>query len=147
MKYVFFGLAALTLVSFFVYLHNYWLHYPAHSASFWQYGYQQAAEALGQPEFAQKTVYVENIDRMYLYFLFFNRIPPELVQGKTKAFVAANFERYRFVNVNQHLIDTMNPGEVIMMAAANPLTQQFRAPVKIIADYEGQPLYGIYEKD
>jgi hypothetical protein len=145
-KVVALGSLCMTVVSLGVYFHDYWVHYPTRSADSWQYGYQQAAEYLGQPEFAHRIIYVENLDRLYLYFLFFNKIPPQLIQNKGSSFSFSQFERYRFVSVNQALIDALPNGDMVMVRALHDFSTRSLTLVDIIPDYLGAPLYAIYEK-
>jgi hypothetical protein len=139
-------IVGLTAMVFLTYLHDYFMHYPNRSAADWQWGYQQAAEYLGREEFSTRTIYVDNLDRMYLYFLFFNRISPQRLLPGSNTYQYYIFDRYQFINPSQSLIDTMQSGDLLLMKTDNALAEAFGTPIYVILAYNGEPLLAIYEK-
>lgn len=146
-RYTGWSLMMVTLVLFWGYWHDYWHHYPARSAQAWQYGYEQAAKFLGQDEWADRKVYVEPVDRMYLYFLLFNRIDPKLIQGQTQNFQVNSFDRYRFEVLDEAGLNDKLPGSIMLKGSVVPDYFQNGAQlVSVIFDYSRQPLFRVYEK-
>ncbi|MBU0618998.1 phospholipid carrier-dependent glycosyltransferase [Patescibacteria group bacterium] len=66
----------LIFINIIYYFHSYYVHWPTESAKEWQYGYQQAVEAVKrrQNDYDQ-IVITRALDRPYIYFLFYNQYP------------------------------------------------------------------------
>lgn len=57
--------------AFLVYLHNYWQHYPVEKASFWQYGYNEAALESGKIKDDYDRILIDKtIEQAYIFWLF-----------------------------------------------------------------------------
>lgn len=85
--FVLFCLALLfSLVS---YEHNYHVHYPLEKASFWQYGYNLAAEKTEKIKDDYKKIRIDGrLEQAYIFWLFTTRYDPSLYQqtGNRNAF-------------------------------------------------------------
>lgn len=61
----------------FYYLHDYYVHYPLHWATQWQYGYKQAVQSISKIEnYYDHIVVTESLGRPYIYFLFYQKWNP-----------------------------------------------------------------------
>ena len=82
------------LISFLVYLENYWFHYPYEKASFWQYGYSQAVlEAEKYKSEFDKIVVDKTIEQAYVFWLFNTKYDPKAYQEKGSKY---GFDKYEF---------------------------------------------------
>lgn len=65
------------LISFFIYLENYWKHYPLYSSSYWQYGYFQAVIESERFQDQFKKINVSgNFEQAYIFWLFASKYNP-----------------------------------------------------------------------
>ena len=63
------------------YLHSFFVHYPLEKASFWQYGYAQAAIITDSLKNDYEKVRVDGrIEQAYIFWLFTNKYDPSLFQ-------------------------------------------------------------------
>jgi|SRR3989338_6793769 len=63
------------------YLHQYYVHTPVEYGYFWQYGYKEVFEEIGQIEDKySKIVMTYMYDQPYIYYLFYNKIDPSWYQ-------------------------------------------------------------------
>lgn len=86
--------SVIILVSFLIYLENYWLHYPYEKASFWQYGYNQAVtESEKHKDRFEKIVVDRSIEQAYAFWLFNLRYDPKAYQEKGSRY---GFDKYIF---------------------------------------------------
>lgn len=70
-------MAVVVLLSFILFLHNYFIHYPYFFSYEWQYGYKQAVqEAEKQVKKYDYIVMTESYGRPYIYVLFYTGITP-----------------------------------------------------------------------
>lgn len=85
------GAAILFGANIFYYLHMYYVHWSINYASYWQYGYKQAVEAVKPlyPE-ADHIIVTKALGRPYVYFLFYMQYDP------VKYFLTANVFRDKF---------------------------------------------------
>lgn len=70
-------MAVIILLSFMLFIHNYYTHYPYFFSYEWQYGYKQAVqEAEKQVKKYDYIVVTESYGRPYIYVLFYTGIHP-----------------------------------------------------------------------
>lgn len=87
-------LALAIALSSFVYIHNYFVHYPVEKASFWQYGYKEAViESEKYKGSFSKIVIDKSIEQGYAFWLFNTRYDPRKFQQEGSRY---NFEKYYF---------------------------------------------------
>ncbi|MDP2692005.1 MAG: hypothetical protein Q8O88_00010, partial [bacterium] len=92
-KFLIYPLCLAVVLSTAVYLHMYWFHYPYDMASFWQYGYRDAAlETIKLKDNYQK-IYVNSLEQAYIFWLFNTKYDPALYQ---KSGSRRNFDKFYF---------------------------------------------------
>lgn len=88
------AVTALILFTFFSYQHNYFVHYPLEKASFWQYGYTQAARVTESLKNDYQKVRVDGrIEQAYIFWLFANSYDPSLFQKSGSKYA---FDKFHF---------------------------------------------------
>jgi len=81
-------------ISFLVYLHNYYAHYAREKASFWQYGYLQAAQISQKYQDRFDKILIDrSIEQAYVFWLFSLRYDPASFQQQGWR---GNFDKYYF---------------------------------------------------
>lgn len=91
-------LGIVVTVSFILFLHNYFIHYPKLFSYEWQYGYKQAVrEAEKQSQHYDYIVMTESYGRPYIYVLFYTGITPSEFWEKGKV----TRDIFGFYNVSQ----------------------------------------------
>lgn len=126
------------------YLDYYYRIYPVKSASSWQYGYKPMVEYVSRIENKYPCVQVtQTYGRPYIYFLLYNRFPPEKYWQERKI----DRDWYGFWYVHSF-------GKYQFDTAPNPACLQVREPeavpakAKIIQEINGlngKPVFDIYE--
>ncbi|MBI5123499.1 glycosyltransferase family 39 protein [Candidatus Roizmanbacteria bacterium] len=89
---------------FFMYLHNYYVHYPLDYSQDWEYGYKLAAEKIISYKDKYDTIWVtEKYGRPYIFLLTYQKYSPEEFQTKAKVTIDAfgfyhieKFDKYVF---------------------------------------------------
>lgn len=103
------GIVVLTfsilLLTFYYYLHTYWIHTPVEYASSWQYGYKQAVEEAAKLESGfEKVIVTYAYDQPYIFFLFYNQTDPVWYQanwgGGEIQRANRSFGKYEFRNID-----------------------------------------------
>lgn len=102
-------LIILLAFNLFLFLHQYFVHFPVEKSDKWFYGYRQLFDYLNTPENAEKRVHFiygqpDQLDQIHMFLLFYNKTDPESWQsnggtrlgciGTTGQF---SFERYDFI--------------------------------------------------
>lgn len=78
-----FSLLTFYILIFGLYFHRYYIHYPLESEEWWHYGYKQAAQYVSLNEKKYDYIVFSDLDQPPLiFFLFWLKIDPSLVQGK-----------------------------------------------------------------
>jgi 4-amino-4-deoxy-L-arabinose transferase-like glycosyltransferase len=71
--------------SFIYYLDSYFVHLPKHDSKFWSYGYKQIVETVTPIQDQYKKVKVQqSFAQPYIYFLFYQKYPPQKYQQQAK---------------------------------------------------------------
>jgi 4-amino-4-deoxy-L-arabinose transferase-like glycosyltransferase len=136
------GLGLWIGLSFGYYLHDYWIHYPARSATAWQYGYEQLANTIGKYAPTFTTIEIDDIDRFHNYLLFFNKIDPKTVQNANLISWGAPIKFLNYEIGQTHMNSQPACGRLTVLTAIH-YQQQAKTyiPLEIINDYGGKPLY------
>lgn len=80
--------------SFFIYLHNYYVHYPYMKAEFWQFGYKEAAiESEKLKDSYQKINVDRSIEQAYAFWLFNSKYDPATYQREGSRY---HFDKFYF---------------------------------------------------
>src|SRR3989344_1824981 len=80
--------------SLFVYLHNYHIHYPRDFASFWQYGYLDAAKKTERLKSQYEKINISaDIEQAYIFWLFATKYDPKTYQRSGSNL---HFDKYYF---------------------------------------------------
>jgi len=78
------GILVVTLtvaLNFFIYLDRYFIHAPKEYSKYWLYGYKQVLVGLETAKFNyQKVVISDNLGQPYIFYLFYNKYPPDKFQ-------------------------------------------------------------------
>ena len=102
-----FTLALGILISFFSYIHNYFVHYPYGSGSWWQWGYVQAAQETGHYKGLYKKIIIDpSIEQAYIFWLFGTKYDPDMYQktGNSNQFDNFYFSSQKPVDSNELLV-------------------------------------------
>ncbi len=87
-------LALWSIYSTLLYIHNYFVHYPIEDASFWQYGYNQAALESQKLENQYQKINVDHsIEQAYVFWLFNLKYDPTTYQKSGSRY---QFDKYYF---------------------------------------------------
>lgn len=133
------GVLLLSLLSFSLYWHDYWQHYPERSAEAWQYGYEQLAGYLNTASQSYQAIYIVPADRLYLYLLFFMKIPPQMNMQK-----ASNIQMKAVDEKTFRQLPTKSL-VVLDLSLYNDYQQKI-IPKAILNDFEGKPQFIVLEK-
>lgn len=127
------------LIELGVFAHDYMAHYPTRSATDWQSGYFEAASYLQQHESEFDSCAVQfPDDRLYLYFLFGQRMAPnDLAALNKQSYLFTVVGKYRFERVAS-LPQSPRSCVVLDNAAWDAFHQPL--PTQIIHSAEGNPL-------
>src|SRR3990167_10635043 len=69
------------IISFAIYLHNYYTHYVIHSAKDWQYGYKEAAiESEKLKNNFEKVSVSKDFEQAHIFWLYYTKYEPALYQ-------------------------------------------------------------------
>ncbi len=81
-------------LSFLIYIENYWRHYPYDFASFWQFGYSQAAaDTQMMKDQYQKINISRSIEQAYIFYLFNTKYDPgQYLKNGSRS----HFDKYYF---------------------------------------------------
>ncbi|MDO8487459.1 MAG: glycosyltransferase family 39 protein [Candidatus Curtissbacteria bacterium] len=82
------------VLSFLIYTENYWRHYPYDFASFWQFGYSQAAADSEKIKDKYRKINVDrSLEQAYVFWLFNTKYDPRQYQGNGSR---SHFDKYYF---------------------------------------------------
>jgi len=103
------------LLNFGIYLRQYYIVYPRDYSKDWQYGYKKAVELMGNnKDRYDKLFLTRDYGEPYMFFLFYNRYPPQKYQSIPKVVVnrsgwlmVDHFDKYYFP-------DFTDPGNSIL---------------------------------
>lgn len=142
---LFVGLCGFVLLTFAGFYHDYLSHYPIRAAADWQYGYKQMALLARTLGGDYPSVYVTSGDRVYLYFLFYNRIDPKSLYGQFHQFQLSSFDQFAFGPVTDEAVSTLPTGSLVIGSTdeLNGLSvdQGLRT---VISDPAGNNIYGAF---
>lgn len=109
-------IAAIFVLQWSLYIHDYWEHYPLRSSQDWQYGYRQLAEYLHTIDDDYEKIFVTNTDgRIFLYFLFHQLVDPERIQGTADDFQFLRMGKYQFQRIFAYDVEKYQAGELFVM--------------------------------
>ena len=98
------GIGVIYGVFLFIYVWHYTYYYLPTSSSWWQFGYKQAIEYLGdlQKEYPQLPVgMTRNLGRPSMYYFWFNRVNPLLVQAQSQQ---EKFDQGEYLSFSPHRV-------------------------------------------
>ena len=105
-------LTVIISISVFGYLHNYYYHYPHDLASWWQFGYDQAAvETAKLKDNYQKIIVDHSIEQAYIFWLFNLKYDPKAFQknGSRSQFDKFYFDAKAPENHDELFVSTSLP--------------------------------------
>lgn len=133
-KTLLFIASVVIFVSFIVYLHNYFFHYPFDKASFWQYGYKEAVlESKNSGDRFGKIIVDGTLEQAYIFWLFYNNYDPNSYQQNGSR---ENFGKYFFQSKK-----TQSSNELFI--SANDVFPAEFTVLKTIYDYQGKAIIKI----
>lgn len=131
------------------FLSYYFLEYPRVSALEWQDGYKQLANLVKNRYKEYNSIMVTNIDRLYLYVLYFNEIPPDITQSKFKIsekeeYYLDEFDKFTFKSIQWDSIKSETNDETLLIDKAKNI------PTDVVVrdwiyDSGGNKVYGAVE--
>lgn len=96
-------LISVVLISVFYYLHQYYFHYSKKYSGEWQYGYKEAVMvAKKNYNSVDKIIVTKALGRPYIYFLFYNQVPPQDYLDSAKI-VKDNFFFYHVNSFDKYI--------------------------------------------
>lgn len=143
------GLVVAVLGSFFVYLHQYYIHMPIDFGTEWQYGHEQIVREVQKMSDNYDTVIVStSLDQPYIFFLYYLRYDPRLYLAKGGT-VSGKFDEERNAFGKYEFHSYMKSGERArdgVLYVGMP-TERLSGTYKIgdVKDREGNILYVLYD--
>ena len=117
------------LLSFLIYLHNYWSHYPYDKASFWQYGYKEAVQETENLKASYEKIDIDHsLEQGYIFWLFNTKYDPKTYQESGSRY---HFDKFYFD------VKPEKPNE-LFVASAGSFPANFEV-TKIIFYPDGTP--------
>lgn len=93
-KIMLFAFPLFAASSFLSYLHSYYAHYPNEKASFWQFGYKEAAIESEILKDKYQKIYVDgSIEQAYVFWLFNSKYDPAAFQREGSRY---HFDKFYF---------------------------------------------------
>ena len=138
--------ATTILVSFFYYLHFYYIHYPKTYSQEWQYGYKEAMETIAPIYNAFDKVFIsDRLGRAYIYTLFYLKLDPFNFYQKSNV-VRDQFFFYNTISYEKFIFTDDYSGyqtqNSLFVASPNMLPQQ-ASKIKTIYDLSGNAVFDI----
>ncbi len=126
-----------------LFAHDYLTHYPARSATSWQYGYAQLATYLAEHDSEYDHVVIDYSDwRLYLYILLFQKVDPRTLPNQAD-FIYHKFGKYSFAEVK-----TITSDPRTMNVVSPDQGQSLHAkPFVTLNDYAGSPEFYLLKGD
>jgi len=135
-KIIIYGFTFWIVLSFFVYLDNYWKHYPYDMASFWQFGYKEAAQETIKHKDEFNKIYVNGLEQAYIFWLFNTKYDPKTYQLSGSR---NHFDKFYF--------DTKpEDPDSLLVAPADAFPRDFKI-IKIINYPDGTPVIKVGFKE
>ncbi|KKQ18404.1 MAG: hypothetical protein US31_C0005G0054 [Berkelbacteria bacterium GW2011_GWA1_36_9] len=149
-------LAVLTVgivtLSFFYYLHMYYIHYATHYSDQWQYGYKQAVKYVKDNyNNVDNVVVTKSLGRPYIYFLFYNQYDPTKFWRNSTVtkdeFFFIDVTRYDKFYFSDEPPDKLNlKGKTLFVTRPNTLPEDIQKTA-IIKDPGQNEIFEISKKD
>jgi 4-amino-4-deoxy-L-arabinose transferase-like glycosyltransferase len=146
-SYLALGIMVMMLLEFSLYWHDYWEHYPARSATSWQYGYAKLSNYL--VEHGDHHVYIgSSDDRLYLYILFYTKFSPqELHSYRASNFKFPRFGDYIFSHIDEKMFGEIPSQSLIVLdPRAFVLFGDQVVIKKVFHTYDGKEQFYVAEK-
>jgi 4-amino-4-deoxy-L-arabinose transferase-like glycosyltransferase len=115
LRLLFISTSALFFLMTGLFLHDYFTHYETRSAIFWQHDYKVLTQALQEAESNVESIYLADIDRYYLYYLFFHRISPAKFQEGFKNQKDSVIDNYHFNLSLQELLAITDQDSLVVI--------------------------------
>lgn len=141
--------AAVMILSFFYYLHSYFIHYPVNWSGEWQYGYKEMVNFVAPRQNSYDHIFVTDaLGRPYIYFAFYRRYPVE----KFLADRQATRDWFGFWNVNS--LGNINfgltglsraSGKILLVTSEKKLPSGFNR-LETVKNLAGDDVFTIAEK-
>lgn len=120
-KILFILVSGLLSWEFFMYLHNYYVHYPIDYSQDWEYGYKLAAQEVAQIGGNYKTIWVsDKYGRPYIFMLTYLKYSPSQFQKKQKTtedsfgfYTVKGFDKFVFGNFSKQKFT----GKILLIGA------------------------------
>ena len=146
-KWLVIGILAGSSFQFLAYRHDYRYHYPIRSAEAWQSGNTQLALYLKAIQTDYSNIYVTPADRLYLYLLFFMKIPPIETQKQPDQLQPDQFANINMQTVNEALFYQLPEGSLVVLSPDQYNQYQGKPPiVTTINDAGGTPQFILIKK-
>lgn len=141
----------IVILSFYLFVHNYFVHFPKTFSYEWQYGYKQAVEEADKiKNNYDYIVFTESYGRPYIYVLFYTNIKPsDFWQDSVVTkdiFGFYNVSRVGKFRFRKELVDPSDAGKkVLYVGRAEDIPNDFKK-IKTINFLDGNPAFIIAEK-
>lgn len=128
------------------YLHVYFKHYPALSAPEWQYGYKQLVATLSQlKQDGQKVYITREQGRPSIYYLFYNKIDPRMVQAQDND---VKKDQQELLQVGEYyFVDELRPERGSLVASSPAKRDPTSKELSNISLPDGKVVWSIWEKE
>ena len=134
------------LFEFFRFQYIYHFNYPKLHQFHWQYGYQQLIEYLKpiEPDY-QNVYFSRTLGRPSIYYWFYNKTDPSLVQAAGSMSLKDQGEFLEFKNVKFELPKDNQYQANSLVIAASTDQVPFENPIKIIYNLNHEPVFKIFQ--
>lgn len=145
----------LFTVNTFLFIHQYFIHFPIEKSKDWFYSFKPLFQFLNQKEHSTKNVFFvfrppDFLDQVYIFTLFYNHIDPSIYQqnGGTRLGMFGtsgefSIGRYYFIPANCTDCDRLLPKNPRDLVITTHLMQ--KPPYTIIKSLNGEDTIYIYE--
>lgn len=135
-------LSLIVTVSLFLYLHDYYVHYPKKAGRWWNYGYKQVFEYINRHDDELERIYISpGWEPPVVYALFYSQYNPSLAQ-KELTISPHTLGKYVF----QQLDSPPENGKILYVATPGIEEKKWKGYEKIetIKDLAGEEIFYLY---
>lgn len=137
------------MISFFVYLTNYYVYYPKEEASSFQYGYKPVMEFVKDNKNKYQNIFLTNFyGRSYIYYLWYTKVPAAefLVSSNIVKNDFGFYMVYRFDNINFDIPDQVSGMNNLLVLSPYDLKKYPKINrIKVVKFPDGKPAFIIGE--
>jgi hypothetical protein len=135
-RWLVYALSLVFIWSTWLYGYDYFNHYPKRAAASWQLSYKQLVERLKTYEGEYREIYVPEIDRYYLFHLFYHRIEPAVYREQLGKSGKGLIGSYRLGGDLDQVLALHDPQVLIVLPAENEYDATKYRLVEVVYEYD-----------